>query len=79
MKKIHFLFSFLMIVIWASPVFSQISQGGTPRSFSIQLDSKQAAQVPVIQMIDVDVDSLKAEDAINDPLKDRPWRFGENL
>lgn len=79
MKKIHFLFSFLMIVIWASPVFSQISQGGTPRSFSIQLDSKQAAQVPVIQMIDVDVDSLRAEDAINDPLKDRPWRFGENL
>ncbi len=79
MKKIHLLFSFLLIIIWVSPVFSQISQGGTPRSFSMQLDSKQAAQVPVIQMIDVDVDSLRAEDAINDSLKDRPWRFGENL
>jgi len=79
MKKIHLLFSFLLIFIWVSPVFSQISQGGRPRSFSTQFDSKQAAQVPVIQMIDVDVDSLRAEDAVIDPLKDRPWRFGENL
>lgn len=79
MKKVFTLIPFLFLIIWISPIFGQINQGGTPRSFSVQFDSKSAAQVPVIQMIDIDVDSLRAEDAINDPLKDRPWRFGENM
>jgi len=63
----------------STAVQAQISHGGTPRSFDPAKSIYFQAKVPEFQMVYVDVPALRAEDAINDPLKDRPWRFGENL
>ncbi|OFY08491.1 MAG: hypothetical protein A2W93_01335 [Bacteroidetes bacterium GWF2_43_63] len=79
MKNRITLFSILLIIIWAFPVYAQISHGGSPRSFDLKQEIKANATVPVFQMIEVNVDSLRADDAVNDPLKERPWRFGENM
>ncbi len=52
----------LMAVIWLTPANAQISEGGTPPSFSDKSISKQSLttkQIPV----DFDIAALKAEDA----------------
>ncbi len=57
---------------------AQISQGGTPISFT--LGEKSLTQnVPMQVMPYVDVDALKAEDIVLDQRKDIPWRFGQNI
>lgn len=52
----------------------QISQGGTPPSFSLSL---AATQVPVAQMAPVDAVAYLAEDA--QAAKDEPYRFAASL
>jgi len=79
MKIFFALITITLSVIWLNPAIAQISQGGTPRSFFLASMDKTMSHIPVFQMVDVDVDSLRAEDVKIDPLKDRPWRFGENL
>jgi len=79
MKKLVSLIFVIVAVSWMIPVQAQISQGGTPRSFDPANGTYFQTKVPEFQMIYVNVPALRAEDVINDPLKDRPWRFGENL
>ncbi len=70
---------FLLGILFPSVLFSQnidqLSDGGTPWGYKF---SQYDEEIPVMHMAPVDVDALIAEDAIVDPLKDRPWRFGYN-
>lgn len=54
---------------------AQLNQGGLPLSYQKQL----SADVPFVQMQEVDVDKLLAEDALFDSIKDIPWRFGHKF
>lgn len=54
--------------------FAQTTNLGGPISWNEKVqDSKY---IPSFTMPSVDVATLQAEDLINDPLKDAPWRFG---
>ena len=66
-------------IVLISPSFAQISQGGIPFSFKSKGSDWLDKKVPFITMPYVDVNALKAEDAINDKFKDIPWRFGYNI
>lgn len=70
---------FMMIILSWTHLQGQVSRGGIPRSFDPSKSGSLNNEVPVMKMLAVDVDALKAEDALIDPLKDRPWRFGQNL
>lgn len=58
--------------------FAQLSTGGVPLSFE-KINYTFTEQLPVIQMPEVDVVALMAEDEILDQFKDIPWRFGYNI
>jgi len=66
----------LMILPFVS--VSQIMQGGTPLSFEMG-EKSISMHVPMIVMPEIDIEALRAEDAILDNHKDIPWRFGENI
>lgn len=76
MKKLFITFNLLVFIFAIG--FSQISSGGFPRSLK-ENKSYFKEDIPVQLMEYVDVEALKAEDAIVDKHKDRPWRFGENI
>ena len=76
MKKL--LATFNLFIFLFTVGFSQISSGGFPRSLKGN-KSYFKEKIPIHVMEYVDVNSLKAEDAIVDKHKDRPWRFGENI
>jgi lysyl endopeptidase len=59
-------------------VSAQISQGGTPKSYTL-IEKAQLHEVPFKIMPAIDVEALKKEDVYNDTIKDQPWRFGENI
>jgi len=74
-KKIFFLFSTVILFTLSSGVaFAQLSIGGTPTGFTVAPSNR----LPVIEMPAVNVDSLLAEDAIDEQFKGRPYRFGFN-
>lgn len=81
-KSMKKLLSFIVVLVFLLGITfnlnSQISQGGTPKSFSVE-DKTKLKEVPYEVMPFVDVEALKKEDEYIDPLKDRPWRFGQNL
>ena len=77
MKNIYIFFIAAWITLISLPGFSQINQGGLP--FSFQNTQLVKSNIPVVQMPGIDLPRLMREDSINDPLKDIPWRFGENL
>jgi hypothetical protein len=77
MKNLLRLFVFVLVFSGLFSVsYGQISQGGQPLSF--KLDEKDLLNnVPIEKMPVIDVEALKAEDEIVDPLKNSPWRFGK--
>ncbi len=77
MKKVKQITHLVMLsaTLWSISVFGQISQGGVPISLKIE-DKSQLSEVPVKVMPEINVEALRAEDAIFDQLKDRPWRYG---
>jgi len=77
MKKLYVVLLTISFWIISLTGFSQISQGGLPKSF--QYGQFQTSQVPVQIMPSVDVRRLLAEDSVNERYKDIPWRFGENI
>lgn len=79
MRKFLLLFNAAACMLLSIVANAQISQGGEPRSFDPAKANIFSAKVPVAEMSYVDVDALRAEDALVDQYKDRPWRFGENL
>jgi PKD repeat protein len=66
-------------VFAANILKAQISQGGTPYTFSDPEFATVKSYVPLVQMPNVDVDALRQEDLINDHNKEIPWRFGQNI
>ncbi len=79
MKQKLLVITFIWSLLSVAAVQAQISQGGTPRSFDATKSVLFDVKVPVSEMAPVDVAALRAEDALVDQYKDRPWRFGENL
>ncbi len=71
MKKITLLSFFLIY----SGVFSQVTNEGQPLSWKL---NNIRTVTPVI-MEEIDLQSLIAEDQINDAQRDVPWRFGEEI
>ncbi len=69
MKKILICAIYLMTIV----SFSQVTNQGVPKSWSLGLDNSQiiAKELPTF-----DLEAVKAEDAINDYKFDAPWRFG---
>jgi hypothetical protein len=58
---------------------AQISRGGRPYTFTNGSDVLPAIAVPVYVLPTIDMNALKAEDALTDKLKNIPWRFGLNV
>lgn len=75
LKVLPYLIGILFPTILFSQNINQISDGGTPWGYKFSLYDEE---IPMMDMGLVDVAALEAEDAIVDPLKDRPWRFGFN-
>lgn len=73
MKK-KLLLSLGCAFIGASTLFSQTTNLGGPISWKGKLDPN--VEVPKHKMLGFDLATIQAEDAINDEVKDRPWRFG---
>ena len=65
---------FCVSMILTSAVFAQTTNLGGPISW--KKSNFQDVNIPVFSMGEVDVETLKQEDLINDPLKNAPWRFG---
>lgn len=70
---------FVILFLSAICAFGQISQGGTPVSFSKQNRAILQKTIPTFTMPYVDVNRLVADDIVNDKDKSIPWRFGENI
>jgi PKD repeat protein len=77
MKTLYTLILVLGLGICFLSTQAQISQGGLP--LSSQNPSLLKSSLVYETMQKVDIDRLKAEDAINDLNKEVPWRFGENM
>ncbi|MCD4731722.1 MAG: hypothetical protein K8R74_14040, partial [Bacteroidales bacterium] len=67
---------FFMLFVWID-ANAQINVGGEPISFVLEESLKSNLSFEI--MPTVDVESLMAEDKINDQYKDIPWRFGFNF
>ncbi|MGK0280352.1 MAG: lysyl endopeptidase [Litorivivens sp.] len=67
--------SSILFILLSISSFSQISHGGQPHRW----DSKVAFSYGSYQLPAVDLTKLQAEDAVNDKLKNEPYRFGENI
>lgn len=77
MKKFYIILLLIFFSFNWVDCFSQISQGGMPKSF--QIPRLLNSQVAVETMPQVDVKQLMTEDSLNEIYKDVPWRFGENI
>ncbi|MFO7977280.1 MAG: T9SS type A sorting domain-containing protein [Bacteroidales bacterium] len=64
------------ILLFPALLTGQISQPGSPPSFS---KHSIAREVPSEQMVQVDVRQLLTDDQLFDDMKDVPWRFGDNI
>lgn len=74
MKKLYFLtVLYCLSLLGSKPLFAQLSQGGTPKSISLQLSD---ASVPTEIMPSFDVDAMLAEDDTMNIKGLRPYRFG---
>lgn len=56
--------------------FAQQGDGGNPKGFSYTIKNKKSIDNKVFE--EPDISALRAEDEINDPLANGPWRFGFN-
>jgi lysyl endopeptidase len=74
-KKISGRFAFVFIMLMMGlKSFSQLSAGGTPPGFKFAPSNL----LPIVYMPAINVDSMLAEDAINDLSGSKPYRFGYN-
>jgi len=73
-KFIHRIFFSFLLCAFAIQSFSQLSAGGTPPGFQFA----PSGRLPIVNMPAINVDSLLAEDAINEHHKGAPYRFGYN-
>lgn len=69
MKNKYYILLFTLFCFGFSQ--AQVSNEGKPKSWKLELDSNKALSLPIF-----DLKSLQAEDAINDELKNQPYRFG---
>jgi lysyl endopeptidase len=69
-KTLLFLFLFVF-----SGVFAQVTNQGEPKSWGLT----QLRNVTPMQMAEINLDALMAEDQINDAVLDLPWRFGTEI
>ncbi|WP_435579339.1 T9SS type A sorting domain-containing protein [Gilvibacter sp.] len=69
MKKITLLFALLLLGV---TVHAQVTNEGEPVSWDL---NTRSALNPVV-LEGIDLETLQAEDAVNDKMSGRPWRFG---
>ncbi|MBL7941986.1 MAG: hypothetical protein JNM00_04430, partial [Flavobacteriales bacterium] len=67
--------SFLFLLSLAAPIMAgaQLNHGGEPLQWA---DSHFSLELPFITTPELDKQLIAAQDAISDPIKDAPWRFG---
>lgn len=76
MKK-SFLLNLIIILAGSlTTSYAQINIGGLPKSFS---EKEINQNVSFEKMPFVDIQKLRAEDETEDLMKDKPWRFGQNI
>ena len=75
MKKILLSVIIISTTLFINKAVAQLSQGGTPFSFTV--DSKHIPAIAYQTMPAFDIAALRAEDAVND-LSKGPFRFGFN-
>ena len=73
MKRLVLTFSFFAV---CALIFGQQGDGGTPTG--LDYFTKTGTEVSRYNFAQPDVEKLRAEDEVNDALKNGPWRFGFN-
>lgn len=68
------LFTLTILMVFPFISFSQQGDGGLPHI----VKSADLSEIPVYVFSQPDINTLRAEDKINDSLKTGPWRFGYN-
>jgi len=68
----------IALILFNYKCYSQISQGGIPKSFGLIQKSVIAEPASAI-MEDINLSELQAEDFYTDQIKEIPWRFGKDL
>lgn len=76
--QLHPCFSLLAALLIALPTIAQVSHGGHPLWNSPGTNMDNPAW-PVHRMPGIDLDALRAADAVTDAVKSAPWRFGEEF
>lgn len=76
--QLHPCLSLLAALLMALPTFAQVSHGGHPLWNSAGTNMGNPAW-PVHRMPGIDLDALRAADAVTDAVKSAPWRFGEEF
>ena len=62
--------------LFASIIFAQQGDGGTPNGYSYVTRDHKSIDVKTFEQ--PNIEQLRAEDRINDSLRNGPWRFGYN-
>lgn len=73
MKKFTLLFA---LITFTNSLFAQQGDGGRPKSEKNTLSDNKT--IDKREFAEPDINTLRAEDALNDSLKTGPWRFGYN-
>lgn len=71
LMKTHFFYLMVFSIVFSSTVYAQLSNGGTPYSFS----SPRTLEVPKVVMPEINLPQLRAEDEL-EQAKGVPFRFG---
>lgn len=72
MKNINRIF--ILLFLYSTFVFSQVTNEGLPSSWSLGSDELSEVEPNILPSFDLQ--SIKDEDKTNDYLFDKPWRFG---
>lgn len=66
----------VVVFLFATIIYAQQGDGGSPNGYSYVLRDYKSIDVKTFSQ--PDIEQLRAEDRINDSLKNGPWRFGYN-
>jgi len=77
MKKL--LLTAAAVVFMLSTSFGQLSENIAPKTSKLKVANLVGSNIPVVTMPPVDVETLMAEDEINNATKSGPFRFGETM
>tara|TARA_B100000508_G_scaffold140085_2_gene140016 strand:+ start:22981 stop:25275 length:2295 start_codon:yes stop_codon:yes gene_type:complete len=75
MMKLKYSLS-IFAFLFASIIFAQQGDGGTPNGYSYVTRDHKSIDVKTFEQ--PNIEQLRAEDRINDSLRNGPWRFGYN-